>query len=105
MLLNFSSYIGLFNVLDLGTGSGALAIASERPTWKITGVDFLSKTVNLASENVNLLKIKNVKILLGNWFQNLKKNHYDLIVSNPPYIDKDDPHLLFGDVRLNQKQL
>lgn len=83
------------NVLDLGTGVGtiALALASERPNWKITGVDCQKQALFLAHSNKLLLDFKNVKFIYGNWFKYLIGKKFNLIVSNPPYIDKNDPCL------------
>lgn len=88
-------------LLDLGTGTGAiaLAIASERPHWKITGVDFSEAAVSLARENQQKLQLSNCQFLLSNWFQSLPQQQFDIIVSNPPYIDAEDIHLHQGDVR------
>lgn len=92
-------------VLDLGSGTGAiaLALASERPNWQITGVDCLEKAVILANDNAVHLGLSNVRFFLGDWFTRLQRAHYDLIVSNPPYIDADDIHLAQGDVRFEPK--
>lgn len=88
------------SVLDLGTGTGAiaLALASENPDWEITAVDFSADAVALATRNRDKLKLANVEIKQSDWFQNVDKQ-YDVIVSNPPYIDKSDPHLSQGDVQ------
>ena len=88
------------DILDLGTGTGAiiLALASERPNANCTGIDFSHDAVQLASENARQLEIKNVLFKQSNWFENVA-GQYDLIVSNPPYIDKNDHHLQQGDVR------
>ncbi len=88
------------SLLDLGTGSGAiaLAIASERPQWKITATDQSTSTLNIAHENSQHLKITNIEFKQGNWFQAVSNKKFDIIVSNPPYIVNTDPHLKSGDV-------
>lgn len=89
------------SVLDLGTGTGAiaLALACERNDWNITALDFQPQAVALAEENRAALKLDNVQIVQSNWFAALPAVKFDLIVSNPPYIENNDPHLSQGDVR------
>ncbi|RPH27758.1 peptide chain release factor N(5)-glutamine methyltransferase [Buttiauxella warmboldiae] len=93
------------SVLDLGTGTGAiaLAIASERPDCDITALDLIPEAVELARDNAQRLGISNVKILQSNWFSALNTQRFAVIVSNPPYIDEQDPHLLQGDVRFEPR--
>ncbi|MCR4534746.1 peptide chain release factor N(5)-glutamine methyltransferase [Shewanella xiamenensis] len=88
-------------VLDLGTGTGAiaLALASERATWQITAVDKVEDAVALAKANRTNLKLEQVEILQSDWFSAITSHDFDLIVSNPPYIDEADEHLHQGDVR------
>lgn len=88
------------NILDLGTGTGAiiLALASELPKARCTGVDFSEDAINLANENGVQLKLDDVQFLQSNWFEQVQ-GKFDVIVSNPPYIDPDDVHLQMGDVR------
>jgi release factor glutamine methyltransferase len=85
---------------DLGTGSGAiaLALASERPSWKITGTDISDEAISLARDNAKSLGIDSVTFQQGNWGEHLSPDSLDLIVSNPPYIEATDPHLEEGDV-------
>ena len=90
------------HILDLGTGTGAiaLALASELGTKaEIIGVDKQPDAVKLAEKNRQTLGFENVRFLQSDWFEALKNQHFDLIVSNPPYIDKDDENLTQGDVR------
>ncbi|QGY29548.1 peptide chain release factor N(5)-glutamine methyltransferase [Pantoea cypripedii] len=88
-------------VLDLGTGTGAiaLALASERPDCQVYGCDRIAAAVALAQENAQRLHISNAKFFLSHWFTALPPQRFDLIVSNPPYIDATDEHLQQGDVR------
>lgn len=89
-------------VLDLGTGTGAiaLALASERPDCAITGGDVREEAVALATENAQNLSIENAQFVLSSWFDVFTEgDQFALIVSNPPYIDETDPHLAQGDVR------
>jgi len=88
-------------ILDLGTGTGAiaLAIAKNRPHAQVTAADASQATLNVAIENAKSLNITNVSFILSNWFSSLKSEKFDLIVSNPPYIEQDDVHLSQGDLR------
>ncbi|BBP85426.1 release factor glutamine methyltransferase [Pseudomonas sp. Pc102] len=88
-------------VLDLGTGSGAivLALACERPLWRLIGVDRIDDAVALAERNRVRLQLDNVEFRESHWFSTLGAERFDLIVSNPPYIAARDPHLDEGDVR------
>jgi release factor glutamine methyltransferase len=81
------------NILDLGTGSGAiaLAIASERPDAKVTGTDISAEALLIAKQNAEKLDIA-VTFQTSQWFANLSGS-WQVIVSNPPYIDPADPHL------------
>ena len=89
--------------LDLGTGTGAvaLALATERPDMNFIAVDYQVGAVSLANKNCQTLGLSNVNIFQSDWFDSLQltDNQFDLIVSNPPYISVNDPHLQQGDVR------
>jgi release factor glutamine methyltransferase len=89
--------------LDLGTGTGAvaLALATERPDMNFTAVDSQVGAVSLANKNCQNLGLSNVAIFQSDWFDSvqLMDNQFDLIISNPPYISANDPHLQQGDVR------
>lgn len=88
-------------VLDLGTGSGAiaLAVAAERPHWHVTGCDRIAAAVALAERNRQRLQLDNVQFRQSDWFAELGQQRFQLILSNPPYIAEDDPHLQQGDLR------
>ena len=87
--------------LDLGTGTGAiaLALASEQPNWQIDAIDFSLDAVKLAQQNAKKLQLSHVNIFQSDWFSALNERKFDVIVSNPPYIDKLDENLSQGDVR------
>lgn len=88
-------------VLDLGTGTGAIALslAYEKPQWQITAVDKIIEAVALAKANRVHLKLPQVDIIQSDWFDSIRCYDFNLIVSNPPYIDEMDNHLEEGDVR------
>ncbi|MFF7705956.1 peptide chain release factor N(5)-glutamine methyltransferase [Pseudomonas sp. NPDC007930] len=88
-------------VLDLGTGSGAiaLALARERAGWQVTAVDRVEQAVALAERNRQRLGLGNVFVRASHWFEAVAGERFELIVSNPPYIASGDPHLAAGDVR------
>lgn len=87
-----------FRVADLGTGSGAvaLAIASERPLCEVHATELSPESLAVARENAALLPEGRVSLHLGSWFEPLE-GRFDLVVSNPPYVAGDDPHLEEGD--------
>lgn len=89
------------SILDLGTGTGAIALslASERPDLSITACDFSAAALAVATENANTHQLHNVSFIESDWFSNLPPQRFDVIVSNPPYIEASDPHLTQGDVR------
>jgi len=88
------------SALDLGTGSGAIALAirKQRPDVLVTAVDRSPAALDVASGNAALLGLE-VEFLQGSWFEPLGARRFDLIVSNPPYVAEGDPHLADGDVR------
>lgn len=92
-------------VLDLGTGSGAIAltIAKHRPLADITAVDSSADAVAVARMNTVQLDVSNVRIIEARWFDGLAAERFDLIVTNPPYIAGGDPHLSQGDLRFEPR--
>lgn len=88
-------------VADLGTGSGAiaLAIASERPQAQVIATDASEAALTVAHRNAARLGLDNLSFAQGDWLLPLAGMRFDLIVSNPPYIEADDPHLAQGDLR------
>ena len=92
-------------VLDLGTGSGAIAlsIAHSRPDAAVTALDASTDALEVARANTQRLKLDNVRLLHSDWFKALAGERYDLIVSNPPYIEDADAHLEQGDLRFEPR--
>ena len=89
------------HILDLGTGTGAvaLAIAKHRNNCEVTAVDQSSDALSVTLENAQSLKLNNLRLIESNWFSELQGEGFDLILSNPPYIAQDDEHLKQGDLR------
>ena len=92
-------------VLDLGTGSGAiaLALASERPGWRVTGVDASEEALAVARRNAVELGLERVDFKCSDWYQGVAGQRFHLLVANPPYVDPVDPHLEQGDVRFEPR--
>jgi release factor glutamine methyltransferase len=90
-------------ILDLGTGSGAiaLAIAHEAPNARLTATDQSSEALAIAKKNAEILGLTSrVQFLQGSWYEALDENlSFDIILSNPPYIAAQDSHLKQGDLR------
>lgn len=82
-------------ILELGTGSGAVAIAlaKEKPGSEIFATEVDPLALAVAIDNARMHKVDNLRFLSCSWFQTLENRKFDLIISNPPYIAKDDPHL------------
>ena len=88
-------------VLDLGTGSGciAISIALARPDARVTAIDRSQDALAVARENAQRLTARNVEVLLSNWFDAVAGEVFDVIVANPPYVAEGDAHLAQGDLR------
>lgn len=88
-------------IIDLGTGSGVLAItlAAERPLATVIASDISNAALNIAKKNAEQLTISNLSFVASHWFDSVPDNEFDLVISNPPYIATDDPHLQQGDLR------
>ena len=94
-----------WHILDLGTGTGAvaLAIAKHRPKCHVIGVDASAEALAVAIENAQNLDLNNVSLIKSNWFSDLVGKRFDVIVSNPPYIAEADYHLTQGDLRFEPR--
>ena len=91
-------------MIDLGTGTGAiaLALAKECPSWQVSAVDLIPQAVQLAQKNALDNGLSRVEIYQSSWFKQVQ-GRFDLIVTNPPYIDPTDVHLSQGDVRFEPR--
>ena len=89
------------DIIDLGTGTGAIAIAlaSERPDWKVTATDISGEALAISKHNAERHSIKNITFITSDWFGSLGSQTFDIVISNPPYIAEHDTHLEEGDVR------
>lgn len=93
-------------VADLGAGSGAiaLAIATERPEWRILATDRSQRALEVAIYNAEALHVDNIQLFQGDWFDALPADtRVEVLLSNPPYIPDDDPHLQQGDLRFEPR--
>ena len=88
-------------ILDLGTGSGcvAIAVARHRPRARVLAVDSADEAVAVARENAGRHGVGNIRIIRGDWLNDLGQERFDIIAANPPYVAAGDPHLESGDVR------
>lgn len=92
---------GSCKALDLGTGSGAIAVAlaHHRPQADVLAIDASAGALKIAAENAGNLEVSNLRLAQSHWFSALDGEKFDLIVANPPYIATADPHLAQGDLR------
>lgn len=92
-------------IVDLGTGSGAvaLALAGERPLAHVIAVDASAEALVVARRNADALRLRNIEFALGDWCAPLAEQRFELIVGNPPYLAVDDPHLETGDLRFEPR--
>ena len=101
LTLSLLTDIASASLIDLGTASGAIAIAlaDSRPDWEIIACDSQQAALDIAEYNATNLKLSNVRCCLSDWFTAIPAQQFHAIVSNPPYIANNDPHLTQGDLR------
>lgn len=89
------------NMLDLGTGTGAIALslATEKPLWDITGIDLVHEAIDLARRNAQDHHLTNANFYQSSWFDQVQNKPFNVIVSNPPYVESNSKYLAEGDVR------
>jgi len=90
---------------DLGTGSGAIAaaLAHERPGWTVVAVEHSAEALRIAAANARALELGNLLPVRGDWLAAIANDRLDALVSNPPYVCGDDPHLSRGDLRFEPR--
>lgn len=93
------------SVIDLGTGTGciALSLALERPDWRIVATDISASALDVARGNADALGVGNVRLIQSDWFEAVEGGGFDLVIANPPYVPAGDPHLQQGDVRFEPR--
>jgi len=96
---------GQSRIIDLGTGSGAIAIAiaSEMPCCEIVATERSTAALKIAEQNIHAIGVNNISLIQSDWYQELGAEQFEIIVANPPYIDPEDPHLI-GDVRYEPRE-
>jgi release factor glutamine methyltransferase len=101
LTLKHLATIGQAHILDLGTGSGAiaLALAAEKPDWHILAIDQSTAALQIACNNAQHLQLPHIHFLASNWFNAIPPQLFHAIVANPPYIAEYDVHLAQGDLR------
>ncbi|MEE9425332.1 MAG: peptide chain release factor N(5)-glutamine methyltransferase [Methylococcales bacterium] len=92
-------------ILELGTGSGAIAvsIATERPKAQVIATDVSQAALEMARINADSAGVSNIQFLQSDWFNTIDTQGFAIIISNPPYIEQNDPHLQQGDVRFEPR--
>jgi release factor glutamine methyltransferase len=92
-------------IIDLGTGSGIIAItlAAERPHINVSATDISPTALHIAKLNAAKHKVEHIQFYQSNWFDDVPSGKFDLIISNPPYLAEDDEHLQLGDLRFEPK--
>ncbi|MDP6415326.1 MAG: peptide chain release factor N(5)-glutamine methyltransferase [Gammaproteobacteria bacterium] len=98
--LGSQSGVDALRVADLGTGSGAIAIALAKtnPAWRVTAVELSEEALAVAASNAALLDVHNIEFRLGSWCDELAEAEFDMILANPPYVAEGDQHLTQGDL-------
>lgn len=93
------------DILDLGTGSGAIAIAiaKERPGSQVTAVDVVAESLTVAQANASRQRLSNIRFLQSDWFSDLPHAVFDIIVCNPPYVDARYRGFTDGDIRFEPR--